>query len=76
MLYYSSIIWYQSLRQTFSWLMFYVLTAAWGRKAALDDTMVRVRLPLIPPTHDIEAYFRAQEADIRQAVAEALAKDV
>ena len=47
-----------------------------GRKTALDDTMVRMRLPIIAPTHDVEAYFRAQEGDIRQAVAEALARDV
>ena len=51
-------------------------TGGRGRKTALDDTMVRVRLPIIAPTRDIEAYFRAQVGDIRQAVAEALERDV
>jgi hypothetical protein len=46
------------------------------RKTAVDETLVQVELPQLPPTHDIGAYFNAQEGAIRQAVQEAMARDV
>ncbi len=46
------------------------------RKTAVDDTLVQVELPQLPPTHDVNAYFNAQEGAIRQAVQEAMARDV
>ncbi len=46
------------------------------RKTAVQDTLVQVKLPDLPPTHDINAYFNAQEGAIRQVVQEAMTRDV
>ena len=46
------------------------------RKTAVRDTLVQVQLPGLPPTHDISAYFNAQEGAIRQTVQEAMTRDV
>ena len=46
------------------------------RKTAVQDTLVQVQLPDLPPTNDINAYFAAQEGAIRQAVQEAMTRDM
>ncbi len=46
------------------------------RKTAVDGALVQIELPQLPPTHDIGAYFEAQEGVIRQAVQEAMTRDV
>ncbi len=45
------------------------------KKAALNQTLVEYRLPVTEADRDVEAFFRAQDSNIRDSVEEAIRRD-
>ena len=46
------------------------------KKSALNEGLVQYSLPVTDADRDIDAYFRAQEPNIRDAVEEAVRRDM